>query len=299
MSLVLSHNDIVQIGLRIASSAHLNAFCDHATSKPDIGRRLEDLRIVIYDHIPPSLSLRRCLTLVPNLVDLDLLLSAPFPPNLLDGVILEDLRFFCTNLLHDALVAFFAVHSRLSVLMLESCHAHGLPECPLHVTDLPHLKCISRPASCVSHFAKPGLTRLGMTLPNDTCSILLLLRAIPFRLFSVCTLTIDFRAGDPNILSSVIASCPTVRKLKLLEKPSAACCHVATCCAWNDTATWSKSMRSLTQLEEIMLRTASPIVQRSGNEDNERKVLMRWITGLCSVTRGQPHHHPTLYHIGV
>lgn len=48
-----------------------------------------------------------------------------------------------------------------------------------------------------------------------------------------------------------------------------------------------------------MLRTSAVLVRRSACEHEERKALMRWITGLRSTTRGQPHRHPALYHVGV
>ncbi|TFK79940.1 hypothetical protein K466DRAFT_605746 [Polyporus arcularius HHB13444] len=297
MSLVLSYNEVVQVGLRIASSVDLTTFCVRATATPRVGKRLEDLRIVINAPVTRA-SLQRCLTLAPNLVDLDLLLSNPDIPGILDGVVLRNLRFFRTNLPHHLLPAFFAAHARISVLVLDACHAPDC-DCPLGATHLPHLKCISGPAPCVTRFVNNGLTRLTMSSPDDGGSTSLVLRSLPLRLYTLCTLTIDFGADDHDVLQSVIASFPAIRKLKLLEKPSEARGRTSTRRAWNNTATWSKDLLSLPLLEELMLRTGSTLVRRSASEDEERKAIMRWVSGLRSATRGRPHYHPSLYHIGV
>ncbi|RPD57899.1 hypothetical protein L226DRAFT_474393 [Lentinus tigrinus ALCF2SS1-7] len=296
-----TNNCSAQVGLRITSSADLDSFGDRAAARPSVGRRLEDLRVIIYEQFSVA-SLQRCLCLAPNLVDLDLLLSLPDSdvPGILDNIILPELRFFRTNIPHALLRPFLAAHDRMSILTLDACSSTESP-CPLSASHLPHLKCVTGPAPCVSSFVNQGTFRLTMSSPDGACSTSLLLRSLPLPLPSLYALTIDFPANDHDVLLSVVASCSGVRKLKLMEKPSHKCRRgrLSTRRAWNDTTTWSKALLGLPLLEEFMLRTTSKLVQRSGSEDEERKTFVRWTSGLRSATRGQPNHHPALYHIGV
>lgn len=48
-----------------------------------------------------------------------------------------------------------------------------------------------------------------------------------------------------------------------------------------------------------MLRTAVALVRKPHDQDEERRILARWVNGVYSVTRGRPRPHPMLYHIGV
>ncbi|KAI1783121.1 hypothetical protein LXA43DRAFT_904204 [Ganoderma leucocontextum] len=283
-------------------------------TRPARGATIDELRIVLNGAFSVE-SLRSCLELLPNITDFVLLLSEPDLPALLEGVYLPKVQFFRTNVHHHLLLAFLMSHSSISILHLAAC-GDGEPECPLKGQAFTHLRCITGPTECMPHLTHTHLSRLTMALSDGARSPSIALRSIPARIQSLYALTLDFYADDYDILTSIVAACATVQKLKLVEKPvSHSRSYVQLCApnpkhqchrntsrrAWNDGLTWSKTLRRLPRLEELLLRTASPLIRGSrigDSEAEERRTLMCWVLGNRS-GRGRSRPHPTLLHIGV
>lgn len=163
--------------------------------------------------------LQDCFRAVPNLVDLDLLLSNPNTPDLLIDVQIDTLRFFRTNVHHQHLLPFFLRHPNIVIVDLHECGTYEA-KCPLLPRVLPRAKSISGPARCVSRIVNKSCSRITLHSAPDRLSPVTSLRSIPLRLSSVSALTLDFFADEHDILTNVIKTCPNVAKLKLLEKPS-------------------------------------------------------------------------------
>ncbi|KAI1785654.1 hypothetical protein LXA43DRAFT_976077 [Ganoderma leucocontextum] len=286
-------------GVRVRDAGELEAVCHKLSSKPSRGCVIEDLCVVLDG--PFSLqALHQCLSLLPNLTDLVLLLYDPDIPALFDGVHLPKIQYVRTNAGHHTMPGFLASHPTITMLqLLTPCEA----DCPLDGLELPHLRWIGGPSRCVSHLVHSELPRLTLEASNSTSDPLLSLRSISTRIQSLYILTVDFHVDDYDILSTVIAACSTIRKLKLVKKPPRPQTRNSPRRAWNDGVSWSKALRKLPGLEELMLRTASPLVPGSdddGNEFDEYRALMCWVTGVRSTGRcDRPQPHPALYHIGV
>ena len=169
-------------------------------------------------------SLQMAFSLAPNLVDLDLLLSTPDLPGILDGVSLPQLCFFRTNVHHHILLPFLMAHKKIQVISLATC---GSPEgmvCPLSPVNLPKLRTLCAPATCVPSLANADLFRLTLLASDGSSTPPLILRTMR-SLSLVYSLTIDFCADDYDVLLGVIRTCSNVKKLKLLETSAA---HVRT-----------------------------------------------------------------------
>ena len=192
---------------------------------PLFGNCIEDVIVALEERPPSQNSFRQLFALIPNVVDLTLLITTPDILGALDGVILRNLRYFHTNVHHTCLTSFLSINSAVSILKLEDCGFDGV--CPLAIMPLKRVKSLTGLASCVKHIANVGLTRLSMELREpdkdlifvDTQGPTLLLRSIAVKFRSLYLLSVDFFADELDILAVVSAVCPTLKKLKLIEKP--------------------------------------------------------------------------------
>ena len=216
-----------QPAFRINTWAELDAFVALASAHPLMGSHIEDVIVAADQALIDRDCFRRCFSLVPNLVDLTLLITIPDVSNSLDGIILPSLRYLQTNVHHESLTAFLTLNSRVSILVVAACGFDGV--CPLAATPLCFVKSLTGPANCVRRIARPGLTRLYMELEENnetslfadnapsTCGVL---RAIGIRFSRLHYLTAEVFADEFDILCVVGEYCPTLKKLKLTEKSS-------------------------------------------------------------------------------
>lgn len=202
----------------VQNAADLDGLSAKLTSKPWLGARIEHLHVFL-DNPFPLHALHQCLKHMPNITDLILLFHDPYIPALLDGVHLPKIQYFHTNVEHHLLPGFLASHPNITTLQLGECGG-GQLQCPLEGTIGDQLRGVSGPGRCVSHLVHTRLSRLTMELSDDPGPSRIL-RSLPAPFISLYVLIIDFYPDEYDILDSIASVCKTVKKLKLLEKPSA------------------------------------------------------------------------------
>ncbi|OJT15520.1 hypothetical protein TRAPUB_7213 [Trametes pubescens] len=269
-----------------------------ATYNPALGAFVDTLDVAMFTPFS-SATLWKSIAALPNLTDLILIVPDLRNATALGDITLPQLQYFRTDLPHRMLLGFLQAHPTIGDLdLLDGAHAGAL--CPLRMVDLSHVQHFSGPSRCISQLAHDGATRLTMELEDDCQGASLPLHTIPSLLPLLYQLTIDIRNDDDDILYNVARAFPGLRKLKLVEKASPTHRPSLARRAWNDTLAWSRALRMLCDLEELLLRTCAPLVRKSANTDAERKVISAWINGTRRASRRTvPKPHPTLYHVGV
>ncbi len=196
----------------------LDALAALVTLNPAHGAFVDTLDILIRSTFRMT-TLRRSLTLLPNLTDLILIAPRIRSSSALHGVYLPQLQYFRTDLPHVILVNFLTVHPAIVDLDLVGNGEHGgALQCPLQTVNLGGVRNLHGPAPCVVLLASQGLVRLTMQLNGSASSSSVPLRTIAPPLFDLHTLILDIQDDDFDILESIAIACPRVRKLKLSEK---------------------------------------------------------------------------------
>lgn len=208
--------------LRFENEDHIKRFTAGIGANSNVGTALEHLTIV-FRHAYPLRHLRGALELAPNLTDLILLLPAPFPHRLLEGLIFVNLRLLKTNLPHGRIVTLLSVNTTVRFLDLGPCGKSK--DCPLRVIDLSRIPDIRCPIECCTAIVHPGATRVRMDLTRPRTAVSPILRSFPVRFIAVYVLSLQFTAMDDDLLSSIARFAPMVRVLRLWERADYGVCH--------------------------------------------------------------------------
>ncbi len=197
----------------------MDAFVVYATTYPHLAVRVKEL-IVNLDQ-PFSLhAFRHCLSLTPSITDLYLHISTDVPADVLGGIDFKDLEFLKTNLPHQYLLPFLAIHVGTVELSLGPCGRAMEESCPLRLLDTRSYASIECPSECLLGVTHPSLVRLALQESHRHQSYAPpAFRSLPTPLLSLSCLTLDFLPDDYDILENVVRIAPRIQKLKLLEKP--------------------------------------------------------------------------------
>ncbi|OSC99345.1 hypothetical protein PYCCODRAFT_1446810 [Trametes coccinea BRFM310] len=271
----------LQAGKRIRSPADLEDLVATFALNHQLGAFVDTLDVSLQSAFPLA-TLRQSFFHLPNLTDLMLIITG------VRRSIAPLRNYFRTNLRHHALADFLSIHMSITDLDM-LCHTHcPRSVCPLRRVDLSNLLCLSGPAHCVYQLTCPNLTRLTMTLNDASRSVGPLLRSMPAPLPLLYQLTLDIRDDDHDVLNSIAFTCPALRKLKLLEQTP------------RSGLSWSKALRRLPELEELLLCTGAPLVRKKADLSLERQAILTWIYGTRRVASiSATKAHPVLYHVGV
>ncbi|KAH9834089.1 uncharacterized protein C8Q71DRAFT_909099 [Rhodofomes roseus] len=278
-----------QVGVRITTIEGLESFVASASRIVSIGRVVEDLTLVLVDQAEDALDIvRRCLQLTPHIESL--VLDLPFTPpvDFLDPFLFPKIQLLSTNIPHDCLSTFLSIHPSLRSLVLRYCGDHSI--CPLKDVSLAHIIELQCPSRCLPAIANGQVARATVNLTRLASNALLAIGALSSS--PLYCLSIDFFPNDYDLLIRVAAAAPTIRKLKLVEKPrpQRRGCHIRR--PWNDHRAWHNILLKLSHLEELALHTLTRV---SSARRPEAQIISSWANG--------PAHrmttHPTLYHIGI
>lgn len=159
---------------------------------------------------------------------------------------------------------------------------------------------ISGPTGCVAALVEGSpVTRITAIYTALSQSHIKLFAAMTLSPQNFVFLHLDFSNGDVNILNELAASAPFLQTLELDEKKlsrgSQVCpisfhiiCydqlngyHHQLRYPWGDTVRWAMGLRKLGYLSRFSLRTCAPLVQRPGNQADERRVVANW-TGVTA-----------------
>ncbi|KAI0648767.1 hypothetical protein C8Q79DRAFT_1007359 [Trametes meyenii] len=289
----------LQAGKRVLNTNDLEALIKLVSFNPAHGAFVDSFDVRISTSLYPP-TLRMSLALMPNITDLILIAPRLRNRTALRGVHLAQLQYFRTDLPHASLVDFLAAHQTITELdLLDTSHGADVA-CPLGTVNLNGLKCLSGPGACVPPLAPANLVQFLVELKSTAVSASLSLQKLTTPLHHLCTLVIDVCADDKGILANIAQACPTVRKLKLNEKPCIQTRRSITRQAWTDVHSWSRDLKKLVELEELLLRTTASLVRRRGDWCLERKLVTAWVHGVGRSDPETPSRaHPTLYHVGV
>ncbi|TFY62459.1 hypothetical protein EVJ58_g3837 [Rhodofomes roseus] len=282
--------DEVQAGVHLTTLESLELFVNSANRTSSIGCAVEDLTIILpprQDY--PVHAVSQCLRLTPNVEALVLDLPHQPPTNILDGVVLRNVRLLSTNLPHECLTSFLVTHRSLKSLILRYCGKGSA--CPLRRLDLSHITDLQCPSRCLPAIAHGKVVRATVNVTRLASNAVLVVHALSKS--PLYSLTIDFYPTDHDVLARVAAAATTVKKLKLVEKsrPQRRGGHTARR-PWNDAASWHRALLALPCLEEIALETDALI---STPRRSEAQIISSWANGITR--RKTPH--PRLYHVAL
>ncbi|EIW51303.1 uncharacterized protein TRAVEDRAFT_54677 [Trametes versicolor FP-101664 SS1] len=289
----------LQAGKRIRTLNDLHNLLSLATFSPNHAAFIDSLDIILLSAFLPS-ALRATLASLPNLTDLILIAPRLRNPVALRGIHLPQLQYFRTDLSHVILTNFLAAHPHIMNLDLVGNSRHCDVPCPLQEVDFRATKSLSGPACCAVQIAPSGLTRLTMDLEGSSTGPTHPLRMLDPPLPGLYALIVDIRDDDYNILDEIARACPSVRKLKLIEKPLTKNGDTLPRCPCEDPCIWSEALKRLEVLEELLFRTSALLVRRAGDWNEEFKLVMSWVNGARRPrSRAHVRPHPKLYHIGI
>ena len=215
---------------RLRTVQDIIAFVEIALLNPEIGTAVTELAIV------PSVSslnrdvleayLHTCLTLTPNVVILELLVSPPVPIAALGCGLLPYIEVLRTNLPHRSLLPFLSLHPTLRAVELGACGRSR--RCALACLDLPHITDIRAPSDCVANLAHAEMNRLRIDAVGPHMLASAAISHFPPALNALHVLSVEFVPEDASILHSIAVHLPGLRNLKLLEKskPSVSRCPI-------------------------------------------------------------------------
>ncbi|KAJ3556071.1 hypothetical protein NM688_g2225 [Phlebia brevispora] len=214
----IAMNTPMRTAVRILNTRTLLQYSESCTLKRDIGTAVIELEVAFDESTPLSLpTLRRCLRLMPNITDLILQLPSCSPRVILNGLRFPSLQLLESNLPHRVMAPFIEQHPTIKYLLLGPCE--GGRQCPLHTTPLDDVADLRLPLGCLSDLSTPSAGRLHTFLTDQILSSSTVLRTLrPYS--SLYSLTIEFRNDDYDILCGISGLAPTLRKLRLLVRPS-------------------------------------------------------------------------------
>ncbi|RPD58134.1 hypothetical protein L226DRAFT_573248 [Lentinus tigrinus ALCF2SS1-7] len=265
----------------MSSLDDIHGFLDDAHRDPAIAAAVTDLIVDMTTmEAAPLYMLHQSLSIVPNLVDLILLLPPGVPEDFLDGFSYHALRLFKTNIPHRCLSSFMESHPTLTTLCLDSCEC-AEPVCPLCTRDFNAIVTLECPLGCLHKNPCHNLVRLTAGQRSSTCGIPAAFKAFPAAA-SLVYLTVEFLPDDYDVLQGIVGATPMLRKLKLLEQHRVTRRRSHARRAWNDFAGWSRCLLKLPHLEELALRTAAAFGRVAANVNPGATILLS-ITSVCGI----------------
>lgn len=214
---------ITQTTVRLARLDALEHFIALATINPLIGNAIQVLTIALpLRNGYPAQIIRDSLGLTPNVDTLVLILPDSSPATVLNGVILPRLRVFSTNLPHRVLPLFLSLHPLITGLSLEACGSRA--ECSLRDLNLVRVSDLRCPARCLEGIARGQVEVATVNLTRLASMAALALQSLSTS--PLYSLSVEFFSDDYDILSRIVSAAPTLRKLKLVEKPRTQVCHL-------------------------------------------------------------------------
>lgn len=168
----------------------------------------------------PISDIRRALSLIANVTDLELVVSISASPSMFSGVQLPQLIAFKTNVTYKFLALFLAQNHTIEHLsLLTSCR--NTTSCPLATLDLPALTEVKCSYKCllIHLLLLPSCLELfNPLLCAANVDILSTQRSFPPRYLSV--LMLQILSDKYDVLQHVIMEVLNVNRLKLVEKPA-------------------------------------------------------------------------------
>ncbi|KAI1787147.1 hypothetical protein LXA43DRAFT_1098540 [Ganoderma leucocontextum] len=229
----------------------INAFAQCARANPDVGRALEHLTINL-----------DTFTLVPNLTDLILILHPSTPRTILNNVTFSKLVLFKTDLLHNYLVSFFAVHTSVRLVDLGPCGKVG--KCALTSVNFSRLHNICCPVECFMAIIHLSFIRIRGDLTYESTSMSSVLRSFAIPHFALYVLSLHFWPDDMDILTSIVAFAPMIRTLRLWEKRRRTGSAPHALCPWQNPKQWRNTLLQLQHLEQFVIQTTASFISAPG-----------------------------------
>lgn len=169
----------------------------------------------------PIPGLRRGLSLLINLTDLELVVSFSAPLSLFNGVQFPQLVTLKTNVSHKALARLLIRNPTVQhLILLTSCKSAA--PCALADVELPLITEITCGYSCLPSTLPVSVRKLVLFDPLPlTSSTSLLSTREEFPLPYLTALELEVAADDLDVLKHIQRGVPNVNRLKLVEQPAA------------------------------------------------------------------------------
>lgn len=216
----------LQTHVNLTQEASLDDFYTTATQNKAVAIGVKSLCIKFRNDLSSTGVLRKCLSLLANLEDLELHLSGLSRAtwaHLLGSPKFQNLEILLTNAPHDILPRFLRDHPNLSHLTL-STSCDGQNDCPLAMSPLPLLTSVAAPTPCISAVVDGNPVERVVVTSNGITDALIfpsVVKALGSTTTAITSLHLEFDPMHRDVLASLFEIAPTLGALKLVEKQGA------------------------------------------------------------------------------